>query len=270
MRAVFFVCTLYALASHAHAQCRPSHYNIEGNLKAENAVMRISIHPSDLTVNNLICIAQTLEQQHPTWESASINFFPSREAAKNFTPGGMDLPPSVEKARKQLRATYVLNRGKHEEYLEILPFGSLTHPSRSTRINLPVKGTPHCRFEVLGRCLMALEYLDFPDEALKDFEAGKVTLQGQVTPLGKITNILVLQANVSQNHEGKLLIGAAEHNLASWQLEPRKRRDVIRITYSYIIDRSLGQFLMDTDFDLPNEIVIRGNPPPEGTPRSSR
>ena len=68
-------------------------------------------------------------------------------------------------------------------------------------------------------------------------------------------------ANGRQSAENDALVRAAVENLKSWWLEPARHQDTFRITYSYVIDRSLRPDQFDVQFDLPRQITIRANGP---------
>jgi len=58
-----------------------------------------------------------------------------------------------------------------------------------------------------------------------------------------------------------LFVSSCVQNLSSWRLEPGSRRAEIKITYSYVIDKSLGyKGATKVDWDLPNEVTIRWRP----------
>jgi len=264
MRIQASFCLILALGNYAFAQCHAPRYR-EGrdfsNPKLGVGSVHISIQPRDFTLKKLVCLAQTLKRNHPEWKSASVLIFGSDDSARYFNAAWkIDGLPQDEKWARQLHAVYELDQNGHEERLHILPLGFDTDPSLITTIDLLLGATSRCRLEASGRCLMALDGPTYPNEALRAKALGKVTLVGTITHQGRITCIQVEEAEVNQSKEGKLLVDAAKQNLASWQLEPGKGQNSIRITYSYIIDRFLNQLSKGADFDLPNQIVIRGNP----------
>ncbi len=226
--------------------------------------MYISIRPGDFSLGNLICLAQTLKESHPGWESAMIVIFSSHDAAKYYQLSSVEnLPGAVW--GKQLHAEYDFDAGAHEEYLLIMPLGdkkSSSFSTYTTRIDLPVATTPHCRLEMNGRCLFVLEDPEYPSDALKAKLSDTVTLTGTIARDGKMTSIEVADASSTSSEWKNMFMREAVNNLKTWRLEPAQRQDTIRITYSYTIDRSLPQRgQTDVQFALPNEIAIRGNPP---------
>lgn len=261
MRTLLFGCMIFGFVAYAPAQCHAPHYHAVRSLNTSVGNLRMSIEPRDFTVANLICLVQTLKQRHAKWKSVMLEIYDSQYAAQIYTgpsseAGSMTYSPAVEP-----HAIYNLDSDKKEDTLSLFPFGWLGTPtSDSTTIDFPVSATPRCRLAVHDRCLMISEPVEYPYPALKDSVSGKVILEGAITPEGKVEGIGVVDGDVDQSGTGKLLVDAAVQNLASWQLEPGKGRDPIRITYWYILDRSLGHQLTDFRFDLPNQIIIRGNP----------
>jgi len=261
MRTLFFGCMIFGFVAYVPAQCHAPHYRAVRSLNTNVGNLRISIEPRDFTVANLICLVQTLKQRHAKWKSVMLEIYDSQYAAQIYTDPQSEAPSMTHSPAVQPHAIYNLDSDKKEDTLSLFPFGWLGTPtSDSTTIDFPVSATPRCRLAVHDRCLMILEPVEFPYAALKDSVSGKVTFEGTITPEGRVADIRVVDGDVDQTETGKLLMEAAEQNLASWQLEPGKVRDPMRITYCYILDRSLGHQLTDFRFDLPNQIVIRGNP----------
>src|SRR5206468_65907 len=109
---------------------------------------------------------------------------------------------------------------KPEEYMAILPYGWRTDVSDSTKIDLPLVGAPHCRFEMKGRCLFALNHPEYPYQALKMQASGTVTLAATITRAGKTASVRIEGTSLTPGASERLLIDAAIRNLSSWQLEP--------------------------------------------------
>lgn len=252
---------IFGFGIYAAAQCRAPHYHAVRSLNTDVGVLRISIQPRDFGPENLICLVQTLKERHPRWKSILLQIYGSQYAAQVYTDPGSEAPSMRYRPEVQPHALYSLDPEKKENALFLFPFGWWDTPeSESTEIDLPVSGRPHCRVAICDRCLMIALPVEYPYAALKEPAWGKVTLEGIITSEGKVADIRVQNIEVNQSAEGKLLAEAAEQNLASWQLEPRRGQDPLQITYSYILDPSLGRNLTDFRFDLPTQIVIRGSP----------
>lgn len=143
--------------------------------------------------------------------------------------------------------------------LEVTPLGLQSGESYTTRIELPVTRKAHCRLELGSRCVLALDPLQYPKDALRDRLSGMVTLAGQVNRDGTVTGVHVVKPQTALPDR---LVREAIKNLETWWVEPSPRQDKIRITYSYEIDPSLppGDRL-DVRLALPELITIRSSPP---------
>lgn len=261
MRTLFLVYLVFAFGIYAAAQCSAPRYHAVRSLNTSDGNLRISIEPRDFTVANLICLVQTLKQRHSKWKSVMLEIFDSQYAAQIYTDPGSETPSMRHRPAVQPHAIYTLDSDKNEETLFLYTFGWLfDRESDSTKIDFPVSARPRCQLAIHDRCLMIAEPMEYPHAALNDSTSGKITLEGTITTEGKVADIRVQNVEVNQGGEGKLLVEAAKQNLASWQLELRQGQDALQITYSYVLDRSLGQSLTDFRFDLPSQIVVRGSP----------
>jgi TonB family protein len=227
-------------------------------------MMNISIPMSDFAPNRLVCLAQTLKERYGEQRGIEVLIFSTRAAAMHYTMplSGDSVKPRVNWAAR-MYATYFFHPDKHEEYLYLTP--DPMRPSIDsplvTRIDLPVTNLPACPLRINGRCLVALEDIEYPNEALKAKMSGTVTLTGIVSREGKITHIQVAEANSSPAEGKDLLVREAANNLSTWHLEEARQVESVRITYSFVIDSSLprrGQ--VDVQLALPNQVTIRGNP----------
>jgi hypothetical protein len=225
---------------------------------------QISLRPSDITLDNLVCLAQRFRKAHPEWTSVLLLFFSSREAADNWQViyGDYDgPPPPFDKWNKALRASYFLEVADHEEHLDIMPLGSDgATDDYVTRIDLPIATTPHCRFEMNSRCLLVFERLGYPDVHTRKV-SGAVTFVGRIGRNGRMTAIRVAEAHSTPSNAEGLIVREALANLTTWQLDPAPREDAFRITYSYVVDPSVDRELPKTQMTLPAGVTIRGNPP---------
>ena len=260
-RLLLFVFLVLNLGRYSYATCEAPDYRSIDSLRLTTGLFKIVIDPRHFKLEKLICLAESLNEQNPQWQNASVLIFTSKNSAEHFAGGPrVELPAAADTAQGQVHAVYVLDRSKHEEHIDILPFGWRTSSADSAEIMLPVVGVPHCRFEIEGRCIFALEHPRYPAEALKSQVSGTVLLNGRITPSGKIIDIRVREGHVPPNAHAKLLIDAAVHNLSSWRLDPREKSGSIEIAYDYVIDISLKQNVINVEFELPYKIVIQGNP----------
>jgi hypothetical protein len=166
-------------------------------------------------------------------------------------------------ALEQMHARYVLDTGQHEEYIEIMPVGTLdtlAPGEYSYRIDLPVGAPPHCELKIGSRCVTALQRASYP-HAPGSKPSGRVILTGTITRGGGIGHVRAVKTESVPAVQGDLLAHAAVQDLSSWRLEPGPREEAIRITYSYVIDRKLKyDDTSAVNFALPNEVTIRGSP----------
>jgi hypothetical protein len=260
-------CLMAATAVSASAQCSaPRYRKFQDTASKPGGSMNLSIRPDDATLEKLVCLAQTLQEQHPRWKSWGAFVFTSDEPAKGFVPvtgsaAGDYLPDlraraNIHDGNVTLTMTPI---GYANPYFTVTPLGSVGETVYNTRIDLPVRGSAHCRLEVNSRCLLALEPPRYPKEALSARVSGKVALRGTAGRDGKVT-VTVEPANGRQPDESDPLVRAAFENLKSWWLEPGRRQDTFRITYSYVIDPALRPGQFDVRFDMPSQITIRASP----------
>lgn len=262
-RTLCAVCLTLGLGKQAFPQCRAPGYREGFTLADSNLelVTNISVRLQDFAPDKLICLVSSFKARHPGKKSIVLNIFSSSYAAKNSV--GV-IPPEYTKEAldmlKELHADYFLSVDRKEEYVEIRPFG--LRPGLSaydTRINLPTAEKPHCRLELDGRCVLALEPIFYPADALKGKVSGAVTLTGTIAGTGKVSNTSVTEISVEPTGRKDVLVNAALENLKTWQVEASSRLDRIRITYSFqLVAPGIRTGQPDLQFDLPSKITIRG------------
>jgi TonB family protein len=240
------------------ADCTAPHYRtIRDFSNPETGSMNLSLLPGDMTLAKLVCVSQELKKRHRNWIRASFLFFDSDDAARRFEGSGLN----TERGdfRGDLRAVYSFETTPHREDLMVTPFGSRMPGQYDTIIAIPVVATPHCRLEVAGRCVMAMEPPSYPAEALTDSRSGEITLIGTISRLGRVT-ASVVSAGDRQPARNNSLTRAAVENLRTWRLEPNPRQHTFRISYAYAIDPSLERDQVELKFALPDRVTIRANP----------
>jgi len=222
----------------------------------------ISIPLQDFTPSKLVCLATSLKQRYRDRSNILIYIFSSHEASR-ISMAFQEYGKETADAFAQIHALYTLDGYKQEEYVRVLPAGMRpsvvpTEGPYSTRIDLPAATTPHCHQEINNRCLIALEYINYPDEALT---SGKVVLTAGITRGGVVNHVRVVKTESVPPGAERLLANAAAVNLSSWRLEPGPRQESIQITYSYSIDNSLRHVDgAQVRWALPNEVAIRFPP----------
>ncbi|HZU26175.1 MAG TPA: energy transducer TonB [Bryobacteraceae bacterium] len=227
-------------------------------------ITNISISPRAFAPTSIICLATALKQRYGVRPRMIISIFASAEAASN-SPGILspETNPEDTAMLAQMHARYVYDQQRHEEYVEMIPALDLSSARGglyTTRIDLPVSGTPHCRLEVHDRCVIALKRPDYPDDA-EVGASGLVTLAATIRPDGRITGVRVDQVQASPRDAAGALSRNAVENLSSWQLEPAHRREAIRISYSYAIDNRLSYLKpAEVSWNLPAGLTILKGP----------
>lgn len=222
----------------------------------------ISIPLQDFTPNKLLCLAATFKHVYGNRKDVQINIFSSYDASLRSILL-QEYTEEDSKALAQLHAWYSFDAGTRKEYIDIMPVGAVPgaplHPGAySTRIDLSAAKSPHCRLEIKGRCLIALEEVSYPIEARPRNAAGTVTLSAVFSQGGEVGNIRVIKTAIMPGEDKDILTNAAVQNLSTWHLEPGRENDPIHITYAYVIDTSVR--LEEVHWKLPNEVVIRRKP----------
>jgi hypothetical protein len=258
------------------AQCRHSPKYHDGAVwkQSEASVfMAVSISLQDFAPSRMVCLAGAFRQRFHQ-RQIDILILSSIDAARTFDPYPLgDFGPLKSvKTRKlltfsswasHLHGVYLYDQEKQEEHIDIRPIGTdFEGASTNTRINLPVVGTPHCRLEMNGRCMVALDEAIYPDEALMKSASGTVTLAGLMKRDGSIADIKVSYIDVLQLENKDALVNAAVQNFKTWRFEPDSRQESIKIKFTYIIDPSLPVLAGFRKFAKaeinPPEVTVRG------------
>lgn len=223
-------------------------------------MMNISIRIADFAPARLVCLAKALQRRYSDRTQISIPIFSSRAAAKHYTHvfGGDFVGKPRVMWELQMHALYSFDADKRQDYMAIMPFGS--SGQFETRINLPATVIPKCTLEITDRCLLALDDLKYPWDALNTKASGTVTVVGVIARDGMVKDVaLAPEPNPGEIHG--LLVEAALKNLKTWRFETASHSDPIRIAYSYIIETSGSAGHTSFQFDLPRKVEIRGTPP---------
>jgi hypothetical protein len=86
---------------------------------------------------------------------------------------------------------YVIDAANDQEYLVIRTISR--QPERyESRIDLPLKGKPRCRFEIADRCLISAGSPDYQETEQGSIE-GMVRSEAEVTPRGTIGSVRIAQ-----------------------------------------------------------------------------
>lgn len=259
LRVLFSICVIIGSSVVATGQCQAPRHR-KG--RDYGGSVYVSVTATDLTIESLTCLGQTLSEHRRRWKKFQVLFFTSRDAALNFQPTPIEISRVwwAQWAR-QLHAGYFRDTEKHEEYLQLMPLG-FEDDSSSTKVVLPASGKPHCQLEVDDRCLTAVDdIIAYPKDALTAKASGSVVLTGTIKRDGRVSGLRVVETKVD-GHEGEdSLVNAARQNLMRWQFDAAGSDAAIRITYSYVIDASLvGDGEPEVYWALPKGITIRASP----------
>jgi len=275
MRILTAVCLALAFNMCTHADCPAPQYRLGAVWvdSKSDLIENISIPLRDFIPSKLVCLAGILKEKHPDRSHLVVNIFSSHKAAR-YSMGFLIHEYTGEDVQMiaQMHAEYIFDAERHENYVELIPISTIhlaDFPKREpydTRIDLPVSATPQCHLEMNGRCLITLDSVGYPAEALKVHVSGTVTLAGTITRGGSMKDVRLSDADVTPSASKDLLVNDALLNLKTWRLEPGQREDPVHIVYSYRIVNPpvVGGTVRvrfeppNVQFELPNEIVIEG------------
>lgn len=267
---------VFAFSASAQPQCSAPHYRVGQTWEdSESSVlMAISIPLTSFEPHSLVCLAQVFKKRYENRNDISILIFSSQDAAERYVPNPPDYVPGKDSRQQkrqsltywvsQLHGFYSYDAQKHEEYLDIRPFGSdVAGGPYDTRINLPTAQIPQCRVELSGRCILALERISYPDAGLAEKVSGTVALTGSIGTNGKMVGIHAVEVRVIPSGKEEVLVSEALRALSTWRFESRPHQDPFEITFSYVIDPALNvpspyRKQVDARLDLPHQVTIRG------------
>jgi hypothetical protein len=228
----FAVFVVLVVTAWAYAQCSAPRYRI-GKVLGDNddgITMQISIGVADFAPQRLLCLAGALKQRYGDRKSIWCGIFSDRKVAEQYVLlTGLDDPAVMFKRNTFRHAIYSLERGQSERlYLSPDPLQSGPGSSTDTIINLRVVGTPQCKIQLNGRCLLVLPTI-WPFRG----GSGSVTLAGKVAPNGRVGGVHVIESHLSPGEEGDFLKSVAIQNLKAWRFEAVSHPDTIRMTYEF-------------------------------------
>jgi len=182
-----------------------------------------------------------------------------------FLTGQEDTKEDMD-AFAHLHARYVFSADRNEDYVETIPmhdpYSRKEMKEFNTRIDLPTANIPPCRLQINGRCLLALNDVAYPYEALKEAVVGIVTVAAAIGRSGAVSGIRIISVRPATASAKNLLGKTVVQNLSSWRLEPSEHMDRIRMTYSFMVDKSLpNRRGAQVQWFLPGEIIVKGRPP---------
>jgi hypothetical protein len=257
--ALFAVLFVLAITSPVSGSCTVPHYRMARTLE-DNALsvsFHISIRLEDFAPLRLACLADALRQKYPN-RNVLVTIFSARDAAKYFTPV-VERTPWANYTESKLHGFYVYNEEKREDYILLVPDGhkgEINSPL-NTRIDLPLTGKPVCKLSMDGRCLLEFHDIDYPEVDGKTDGSGEVTVTGRIRRDGVLTRIAVVNVKADSPKWRSVFAKQAIQNLKRWHFESSAQEGRFRITYRFEITDSASPGASDTQFRLPDEVIIR-------------
>jgi hypothetical protein len=231
----------------------------------------VLVEPKDVSVRNLVCVAERLQREHPRWTEVRVAVFDSADAADHYfidwqSPGS----PQLIDARPELRyedvrrALYVVSQSAGARYLDLRLFGLEGDERYRTRIDLPATHPIQCRFEVNRRCLLVAH----APVDLRPVRRTPVTGSVRVTAVaerdGRFSEIRVVKAVAEPADAVDFLRAVATANLQTWRLDPAPSEDSLTVEYTFVTDpKPMGNAVLGVlgtpivDMSSPSSVTIR-------------
>jgi TonB family protein len=204
-------------------------------------VARIVVQPADTTWANLLCLEKQLRSAHREWSNVTALVFSSKVAADNFDPDKIATVGVVGAYDRQVRAAYWIGTGKIGDTLTLTPSGweLLQGEDYNTVVVFPVQHTPPCRIVVNRRCVLTLERIRYPLEALRGRASGTVIVSGRFDRQGRPTMVQPTASGANAPPQSRLLIESAVDIIRTWRLEPAATEERFRIDVTFSLDDSI-------------------------------
>jgi hypothetical protein len=232
---------------------------------ATEIVLSIAIRPANLTRDRLSCLARTFREKYRDRRKITVFVFTSDSAARQYSgPELVETIPARRAIVRQMHATYYFDADKHVDSITLMPLGTDTGGPFDMQFDLTVATWSPCRFEINGRCLVALQDIRYPNDLLTAKTSGSVTMTARIARDGAVSHVQIAKIEGSDGAASARLAQEAKSNLKTWRVEAGSREDAIRITYNYVIDPSLptsGELGADVTLSLPSGVTIRGRSP---------
>lgn len=260
--AFFLACLIVGTGTSTYAGCRVPHYRkgyVSEN-SASSIMINVSVAMKDFVPERLACLATALRQRYAGRKSIDVWVYSTHAAARfDRVPEDGDTVKPNTPWDLQIHGFYSFHADKHDERVELLPFGN--DRSFETVFNLPVTVIPPCTLEIKGRCLLALDHIAYPGDALQAHVSGRATVSGTIARSGKMKDVKAVAPSTNTDIGNNALMIAALANLKTWRFEPASHEDSVRIVYSYQIVNPPGLGgTVGLQIHLPDQIVIQGKP----------
>lgn len=261
-----FLCAAVALfwPASSFGACDAPEYRL-GRKFADNSTdlaFTASIALEAFAPRRLVCLAEVLRRVAPG-RSVHVYLFSTNEAAIGYVPLESDVPPEDQEYKFKFHGSYEYNEQTHEESVHINPDGEHHEADVNlmTTIALPVAGTPVCKLQISGRCLLEFQHIYYPFAYRETGPTGQVTLTGTVRPDGTVSGLAVVDAKANPPAKRSFLTDFANKNLGTWRFEPGEKDDPVRITYRFEASDIPVPGGQHVEFHLPSEVLVRINRP---------
>jgi hypothetical protein len=272
LRRLLIVAAAFVAASNAataSAACVPPAFEIGQSVSETQSlvILNVSVQPIDFTRQRLVCLAEVLRQRYREASRISVLIFSSPEAARDYTVvRGDDAPPvhgrydASANVIRQLHASYEYSSEDSENFIVLKPLGNDRGGPFDTRIDLPVTAPTKCDYEIRSRCLVALDEVVYPIEALLAHTVAAVPLTATIDKDGAVINVREAGSAKGRSPAESVLAQEAAENLRTWRFEASQHIDRLRVIYRYQINGTVpprGGSVRVT-LRLPSQVVVQG------------
>jgi hypothetical protein len=261
-----FFCAAIALSWQVSAfgACDAPEYRL-GRKFADNSTdlaFTASIALEAFAPKRLVCLAEVLKREAPG-RNVHVFLFSSNEAAIGYVPLESDVPPEIQEYKFKFHGSYEFNEQTHEESVHISPDGEHHDADVEvmTTIVLPVTGTPVCKLQIGGRCLLEFQHIYYPAAYGEAGPTGQVTLTATIRPDGTVWGLAVTDEKANPPAKRSFLADFAKKNLSTWRFEPGEKDEPVRITYRFEVSDIPVPGGQRVEFHLPSEVLVRNNRP---------
>jgi len=197
----------------------------------------VLIVPRDVTLRNLVCVAERLQRENPGWTEVRVAIFDTPDVADHYLFDWQsydvhinDAPDPGIRWEELRRALYVVSQSARTRYLKLRLFGVDGDGRYETRIDLPAVDPIRCRFEVNRRCLLVAASPRLP---LMRGITGSVTVIAEAQRDGTFSKIRAIKTVAKPADAAKLLAAVATRDLQTWRLDAAASQDLLSVHYRF-------------------------------------
>jgi hypothetical protein len=229
---------------------------------SESLIMNLSVKEEDVAPEALRCLVKAIKAEYKGRTEVGLFIYDSAKVAKAYLPvmAYQEVADGLGNKRedaRSLRASYEYGHG--DEHLTILPLGLSANNSFDARIDLLDGGAAKCKIQAGQRCLVKLEEPGFFKEIHKKDFGVSIVLGGTVFPDGSVRDVRVIEEKRDASKMTKIERYLCR-NLRTWRFVRSGGKNEVRITYRFVLDRTMGEGREEVEVVSPGEIVIKGNP----------